>query len=551
MKRIFLMIAFTILCTTGRAYASKNLDQYVNTANKYLENNQLDEAIAVMEEAVEAYPESSEAYTQLGIMLGEKAQRMWDYNAMFEVIGRIFTLWDKALELDENNHTARFHRGAWAINIPKIFGRLDQGIGDFELLTTLFENAPVPELQAQLISAYGLLATGYQKKGLYEDAKRTWRKIIELAAGTEHAENAQVHIERIAVVEDWLLEQEEKKKPKTTDLAKLEEMAKKNPHDAQVLVALGEQYNAEQRYEQAATTLEKALRIDSFNVAALKSRALALQQIATHGYDPRINLDTDFLTDIAFQILDALDRAVEIADDDVELLFWRGIAGVEMPFFVGKLEQSIEDLKIVASSGAPDDVISEALYYLGYAYRKKAMTQWIQVVSRYPNSRAATGVFEQLHPDVKRIDPAQYRKPYAIIDFVIGFRDELPPQTAVWIEAKDGTFVRTIYVSGFSGHAQHEQVNLPMYSHASNFIDVDAVTGASIDLGHHIYVWDLKDLQGKKIEKGKYLVRVEVAFWPSMQYQLAELEVAVGEKETRFVREEGNFIPYLEVKYVK
>ncbi|MCK4673916.1 DUF2271 domain-containing protein, partial [candidate division WOR-3 bacterium] len=134
--------------------------------------------------------------------------------------------------------------------------------------------------------------------------------------------------------------------------------------------------------------------------------------------------------------------------------------------------------------------------------------------------------------------------------FILGFRDELAPQTAVWVEDKEGNFVRTIYVSGFSGYAKEKQVNLPMWTNSSKFADVDGVTSASIDLGHHIYVWDLKDTSGKKVKSGEYIVKVETAYWPSMQYQQVEVPIKIGKKEKRVVVEEGNLIPYLEVKYI-
>jgi hypothetical protein len=154
-----------------------------------------------------------------------------------------------------------------------------------------------------------------------------------------------------------------------------------------------------------------------------------------------------------------------------------------------------------------------------------------------------------MRPAVKRFDLSQYEPPVLAIDFVLGFRDELEPQTAVWIEDKDGNFVKTIYVSGFSGHAKEREVRLPKWANSSKFGDVDAVTGASINLGHHIYVWDLKDSLGRRVKAGKYVVKVEVAYWPSMQYQLVSAAVTLEEKGDRIIVEQGKFIPYLEVNY--
>jgi hypothetical protein len=83
----------------------------------------------------------------------------------------------------------------------------------------------------------------------------------------------------------------------------------------------------------------------------------------------------------------------------------------------------------------------------------------------------------------------------------------------------------------------------------SNFEGADAVTGASIDVGHFMYSWDCTDVAGKPVKPGVYTVKVEVAHWPSMRYQLAETTIAVGKKEATSRVEEGDYIPSLVVTY--
>lgn len=135
------------------------------------------------------------------------------------------------------------------------------------------------------------------------------------------------------------------------------------------------------------------------------------------------------------------------------------------------------------------------------------------------------------------------------LSVVLAFRDELAPQTAVWIENSDGEFVKTVYVSGFCGFAKEKQIDLPQWGKKSEFRDVDGVTSASIDQGHHIYVWDLKDFQGKKVAPGKYRVRVETHFWPSGMYQRVDTHITVGSAADSAVREKGNLIPFLKVDF--
>ena len=45
------------------------------------------------------------------------------------------------------------------------------------------------------------------------------------------------------------------------------------------------------------------------------------------------------------------------------------------------------------------------------------------------------------------------------------------------------------------------------------------------------------------------MVKVEVTYRPSMEYQSVSAEIQLGEKDHRIIVEQGNLIPYLEVKY--
>jgi tetratricopeptide (TPR) repeat protein len=329
----------------------------------------------------------------------------------------------------------------------------------------------------------------------------------------------------------------------------LKEGSQRGPDNSTLLVELGKAHFAAKHYEEAKKVLKQAINLDKSNVEAYKWLVLTLREIVAKGYDEKIYEDTNYRRKLAFEGYRALNKAVRLAPEDGEIRFLRGIAGVEVPFFVHKLEQGIDDLNRVLKSDVPDSTKAEALYWLGKAYEKKAMSYWIKVVSKDPNSKASKAVFDRMRPAVKRFDLSRYQPPVLAIDFILGFRDELEPQTAVWIEDRAGNFVRTIYVSGFSGHAKEKQVRLPKWARSSKFVDVDAVTGASINSGHHIYVWDLKDDSGRRVKAGEYVVKVEVAYWPSKQYQLVSAAVNLGEKGDRTVVEEGNFVPYLEVSY--
>jgi hypothetical protein len=277
--------------------------------------------------------------------------------------------------------------------------------------------------------------------------------------------------------------------------------------------------------------------------------AFAIKRMFQAGYDPRISMDHNYRTDLRLRMMSVMDKAVAIAPEDLEMRLMRGTAGVESFFFMGRMDLSVEDLQMVIEGDASDVMKAAARYHIGRAQQKKVHSQWLKVISEYPDEQAVDSVFNELNPGLKQIDISQYETPVVVIDFILGFKDELPPQTAVWVEDKEGEFIKTIYVSGFSGYARSGG-RIPQWTSSSEFIDADAVTGASIDLGHHIYVWDLRDISGKKIKLGEYIIKVETAFWPSMQYQCVEAPLTLGKKAEHVIIEEGKIIPFLEVKYL-
>ncbi len=107
------------------------------------------------------------------------------------------------------------------------------------------------------------------------------------------------------------------------------------------------------------------------------------------GMQARRMSDFSQITEIIDRAFLMWDKAISFAPEDIELRFTRGTLGVNFPFFAGKLTQGIEDLNMVINSNAPDSTKALAMYWLGFAYRKKARTQWIDVVKNYKDSRAS------------------------------------------------------------------------------------------------------------------------------------------------------------------
>jgi len=539
-------IAFIIFCFPLILFA-QTADKFIAKAEGFNQAGNLAQAAKVMEEAVQKFPENSSVHSYLGLYQGTQAFTTKSNVEAGRLVGIAFEQLDQAVALDANNPVARFHRGLLSIKMPAFMNKLDAGIADL-LLVIKIDQQVAGKIPREMITAtYNFLGEAYQKKQEKEKSIAAWQKVIELVPGTALAKQAQESIAALNKPEPTASLNLEKYTKMTSD--EFNQALNKEPDNAELLIVLGKAHLDAGNFEKAAEVLRKAIHSDSTKVEAYKLLIQSVGGIAAQGYDKRIYDDTNFRTNLAFEMVKVADKAVKIAPDDLELKLLRGRIGVMMPFFVDMLEQAMADLNLVKNSNAAPELKAEAIYWLGIAYEKKATTNWIEVIGNYSATNASKLALESMRPAIKQFDEAKYKKPFIAIDFLLGFRDELPPQTAVWIEDSDGKFVKTVYVSGFSGFAKERQANLLKWSESSQFKDVDGVTGASINLGQHIYVWDLKDSQGKRVKPGEYQVKIEVMYWPSMQYECAAAPIKIGKNEQKVIFKEGKLIPYAELKY--
>jgi tetratricopeptide (TPR) repeat protein len=550
MRFIVCLMLLAIVLTSTPA-AAKELEEYITESTGLQEGGDLKQAVAVMEQAIAEFPDSPDAYAYFGLyrlMQSGEASDAGDFMGAGTLSQESVTMLDKAIELDPEHINAHLYRGILGVNMPEFMGMLDRGIEDLVFVVKAHEQAP-DEVPADLAAtAYRFLGMGYSKKKQKDEAKTAWEKVIELAPETPAAKEAEEGIAGLSP------QPAQMPKGEFDGLSSDELRAKSDvePGNADLLVALGKAYMDEERYGEAEKVLREAIGLDSLNAGGYKwlGIVIAYSMSGEELYDDRIHENTDWAIEHVMESMGYLDKAVELAPDDIEARSLNGIMAVTFPFFAGRLEQGITNLQMVLDSNAPDEMKAEATYWMGYGYQKKAMTFWINVVSEYPEEEAARLVFESMRPAISRLDLSKQRRPVVTVDFVLGFRDEVPPQTAVWVETENGKFVRTIYVSGFSGHVKEVQIVLPVWASTSKFADADAVTGASVNVGEHMYAWDLMDASGEKVDPGTYVVKVETHYWPSMSYQMVEAEVSIGEVEDRVVVEEGDFIPYLEVRYL-
>ncbi len=523
--------------------------EYIDQAKKLASEGRLDEAVSLLEKGIGKHPDNSDLYAYLGIYKGSKAGKAEDPTESLNLVNEAFSYLDKAVSCDGRNPIAYLYRGILETKVPSFFGKLEVGITDLKKAIELLKNGERENKGKLLASAYRTLAEAYEKSG---DTLHEREALSAAVSLTEDSTLASKLRERLNELPAAVPDDSSIFNPEASDdeeISTLKKKLKENPSNMDLLLRLARSYYDKELFEKARETLKIYTSINPGDANAYYTLAVSTSRIAEKGYDENTAKDTNYRASLAFEAMSYADRAVELEPENYNYRLLRGIFGISFPFFIGRLEQGMDDLKMVTSSDAPDSTKAVALYYLGVAEQKQAMKFWREAIEKAPESEIARLAFETMRPETKQLDPSKLKKPVVAVDFVIGYKDELPPQTSVWIEDEEGNYIKTLYVSGFSGYAKEKQVNLPVWSAVSKFEGIDAVTGASIDVGHHLFYWNLMDKDRRKVKRGTYIVKVECSFWPSMKYQMAEAKIKIGKKKDRVVVEEGNLIPFLEVSY--
>ncbi len=491
-------------------------------------------AVAIMDSAVQKAPNDPDALAYFGYYATLMAGQTKDFMQAGQWANQAYQSLDKACKIDSSHVHARFYRGILGVNAPEFLGWQSQGIADLEYVQKRI-NAGIDALSdADKTGFYVNLATAYRNKKDTAKLKAVLEILTQRAPDSEVGKNARAELERMAAA--------------TTPA----------PNAQPVVVAANtkdwmrkaKQLLNQGRMREALQAYREAIRTDSTNLALLFAIADTVGQAAARGYDQFIYDDQEARTLLAFEMVQLFERAVALAPKNPDVRLRRGIIDVMMPFFVGKLEQGIDDLTWASENAPTDSLKSEALFWLGFAYRQKTLNYWNTIAANHESERVFSDVLNAMAPVVRRVDADTLPKPVVVIELVLGFQDFLPPQTAVWIEDTQGKYVKTVYVSGFSGFVKEKQVVLPEWAQQSQFEGVNAVTAASIDAGQYDFVWNCTDLSGKKVPPGKYTVRAETTFWPSMKYDLATATLEIGKLPAKITAAKGKFIPYFSARYL-
>jgi tetratricopeptide (TPR) repeat protein len=536
LKGFVILVCILVGSVQAQDASTPSLDQ----AKALRDAGKLQESADMLRQLVKQNPQNPEILAWTGFVVGMLAgQSQQDYMAAGRLAMESFGYLDKAVGIDPNQVQARLYRGVMGVNVPPFLNRLDQAIGDL-LAVIRIQKAESNKVRPQdHILAWQSLLTGYEKKGEKGKVLAVAEKILTLKPEDEKVKSK---VESL---------RSENPDLKPADLSA--EMEIKSLTDAEVTANIGKAKTliAAKKVDEALSLLKDTAERNSKSTPETYALILKiLNALVNKGYDDRIHQDTDFRSKQAFDIMHWSEQSVLAFPEYFHFRLYRDVVSIVMPFFIGKLDQGIEDLKTLTESSASDSIKSQAFYWLGLGYTRKAMEYWNTVVTKYPDALANRQVLDAMRPPIDKVNPEQLPKPAVTIDFISAYQDQIAPQTAVWIEDGKGNYVRTVYVSGFSGYVKEKQVVLPAWANATAFKGVDGVTGASIDLGEHVLIWDLTNLEGKRVPKGAYTIKVEVSHWPSMKYQVAAAEILVGGKSQKATNKEGDFIPYLEVTYL-
>lgn len=141
------------------------------------------QALEVVEALIAQDPQNAELYAWKGNIMGSMAQGN-PMDMMKYGMGAM-QAYEKALQLDPDNVTAHFGRGMGRMMAPEGFGGdLDGAVEDFEFVC---KKGPFPE-------AFYQLGLAYNRKGLTDKAKESFKKALELKPDYPEAARALAEI---------------------------------------------------------------------------------------------------------------------------------------------------------------------------------------------------------------------------------------------------------------------------------------------------------------------------------------------------------------------
>jgi len=529
MKKILILI-FTLFSILS---ANPTLDSLIKKADQAYQNQQLDQAVKTMEEASVKYPQDFRPKAYLGYYQGLKAGEAaeTDVASAGMWLEKCFNSFESSAKIDSSQPLLRFLRGTIFVNIPDFFGKKEQGMIDLEFALSKFKSEPKDSKMEEITACYYLLGQCYSRKMEYEKAILLWKEVDSL-----YKENPELY----NLAQKNLKELESKKEKVKAKKAKVDidlenELKKFNA------------YMNKNQMDSAEICLNQIKNAEIIAPEVYKAWLYYYEKLVGLGYDEQIYDNQNFRSEKALEMMKVLDQAITHFPQSVEFRMLRGMIGIDMPFFLKRLDQGISDLEYIIDHSTNDSIIDEAKFYLGRAYQRKGMGYWTHIIAKNDTNQIAERILSEMSKPFSNEKKPEDSEDYAEIVFSIPFQDQIQPQVALWIENEKGEYLRTLYVSGFSKYVKEKQVVLPDWAKSSNFENIDAVSCASIDMGRHTYYWDLKDSKGKLFKKGKFNICLEICHWPTVKHEFHRILIDL-KKDDELYQAKGKYISRFEVK---
>ncbi|MCF7918431.1 MAG: DUF2271 domain-containing protein [Candidatus Cloacimonetes bacterium] len=487
MKKIIILV----LCIWA-ALLVAGIAEDMSSAEAEAAKGNLKEATLLMEKVVAANPGSADALAQYGLYLSQQAGQAGMMEAG-ELTGKAFEQYERALAMEPEHINARLYRGILSVNIPKFFGKLEQGLADLEYIQKKYSS----DQHLYMVTSY-YLGIGQQKAGNMEKAKEALKFVVTYGRDTQFYEQAKAIYDELSV-------------EKETQNNNSYEQGMKSMEAGDLRTAL-------EYFRQAAKQNP-----DNLEMHLMLARTLGT--IANQGYDETIQDDVTDRAGIANEVFEVLSHCVELAPGDEQILFLRGSVAIYLPFFVNSLETGIADMTYLSENGSSDEMKGKAEKLLKEAIKKRDVNKLAEAGYLAETEAEREELLPQFIESESPVHQMQPEGDYMKIEMRLGYRDQIAPQTAVWIEDINGNYIKTLYISSFAAFVKEKQEHLSQWADKSKFEGISAVTSASIDCGKHIFYWDFTDTAGRKINSEEFVVCAEICHWPHVQYRKLELPV--------------------------
>ncbi|MDO9577171.1 MAG: DUF2271 domain-containing protein [Candidatus Cloacimonadales bacterium] len=495
-----------------------NVGEMIQLAEAAANAGNLEQAAEIMKRATETDTNSADAFAYYGLYLSKLAGQAGPLKATV-LSEKSFKQFKIALELEPGHVNATLYRGILSVNLPKFFGKLEQGIADLEFI----QNRYGQNQQLYMVSSY-YLGIGTRKNGEEEKAKAYFKFVVLYGKDTQFYADAKAQLEELST----------------------ESTQEESGNNYQKAM----QFLEENQLKEAVYHFRLAARQDTTNLELYLIYARTLGALAGQGYDETIGEDVTARAVIAHEVFEVLSRCVELAPGNDEILLLRGSVAINLPFFVNSLDTGIEDMTYLSQNGKTDEIKGQASYLLKEGLEKKRIYKLAETGYNAATEEEKQQLLTQFIPTQSPIEQEQPQGDHLQIELVLGYRDQIAPQTAVWIEDETGNYLKTIYISGFAAHVKEQQIHLPRWAESSEFRQLDAVTGASIDCGKHILYWDFTDFAGNKVSGKKFVLRTEICHWPHVQYHNQSLEIDLAKSDQFQITETNFLIPELKATWI-